>query len=153
MERRAYEHSDWIRSEFGWNRNGDKSFAAGWAIQRIQEALEKTATPSILFYKESSEYFLDLADILFFETDGSKIFAHARNDAYEVKLKLYELEEILPRYFCRISKSTIANIKAIYALDKSFSGTSTVQFYNTHKQVHVSRHYYQLVKEKLSEVR
>ena len=70
-----------------------------------------------------------------------------------VKLKLYELEEILPRYFCRISKSTIANIKAIYALDKSFSGTSTVQFYNTHKQVHVSRHYYQLVKEKLSEVR
>ena len=79
-------------------------------IQRIQEALEKTATPSILFYKESSEYFLDLADILFFETDGSKIFAHARNDAYEVKLKLYELEEILPRYFCRISKSTIANI-------------------------------------------
>ena len=44
-------------------------------IQRIQEALEETATPSILFYKESSEYFLDLADILFFETDGSKIFA------------------------------------------------------------------------------
>ena len=122
-------------------------------IQRIQEALEETAIPSILFYKESSEYFLDLADILFFETDGSKIFAHARNDAYEVKLKLYELEEILPRYFCRISKSTIANIKSIYALDKSFSGTSTVQFYNTHKQVHVSRHYYQLVKEKLSEVR
>ena len=116
-------------------------------IQRIQEALEETATPSILFYKESSEYFLDLADILFFETD------HARNDASEVKLKLYELEEILPRYFCRISKSTIANIKSIYALDKSFSGTSTVQFYNTHKQVHVSRHYYQLVKEKLSEVR
>ena len=122
-------------------------------IQKIQDALNEVTAPAILFYKENSEYFVDLAEILFFETDGSKIFAHARNDAYEVKLKLYELEEILPRYFCRISKSTIANIKAIYALDKSFSGTSTVQFYNTHKQVHVSRHYYQLVKEKLSEVR
>ena len=125
----------------------------GEEVARIQAALEQANRQPIAFYKDTSEYFLDLAEILFFETDGSKIFAHARNDAYEVKLKLYELEEILPRYFCRISKSTIANIKAIYALDKSFSGTSTVQFYNTHKQVHVSRHYYQLVKEKLSEVR
>lgn len=121
-------------------------------IQKIQDALEETA-PTILFYKESSEYFVDLAEILFFETDGAKIFAHARNEAYEVKLKLYELEELLPRYFCRISKSTIVNAKAIYSLEKSFSGTSSVQFSKTHKKVHVSRHYYQLLKEKLSEVR
>jgi len=38
-------------------------------------------------------------------------------------------------------------------LDKSFSGTSTIQFYDTHKQVHVSRHYYQILKEKLNETR
>lgn len=121
-------------------------------IQKIQDALEEAA-PSILFYKGNSEYFVDLAEILFFETDGAKIFAHARNEAYEVKLKLYELEELLPRYFCRISKSTIVNAKAIYSLEKSFSGTSSVQFSETHKKVHVSRHYYQLLKEKLSEVR
>ena len=122
-------------------------------IQKIQDALNEATAPAILFYKENSEYFVDLAEILFFETDGAKIFAHARNDAYEVKLKLYELEELLPRYFCRISKSTIANARAIYSLEKSFSGTSSVQFYETHKKVHVSRHYYQLLKEKLSEVR
>lgn len=122
-------------------------------IQKIQAVLEETSAPTILFYKENSEYFVDLSAILFFETDGNKIFAHARNDAYEVKLKLYELEELLPRYFCRISKSTIANVKAIYSLEKSFSGTSSVQFSDTHKKVHVSRHYYQLLKGKLSEVR
>ena len=122
-------------------------------IQRIQEALEETATPSILFYKESSEYFLDLADILFFETDGSKIFAHTREDAYEVKHKLYELEDRLPYYFCRISKSSIINSKAIYSLEKSFSGSSSVRFYDTHKEVYVSRHYYQILKEKLNETR
>ncbi|ETJ26632.1 LytTr DNA-binding protein, partial [human gut metagenome] len=71
----------------------------------------------------------------------------------EVKLKLYELEECLPRYFCRISKSTITNIKAIYSLEKSFSGTSSIRFYDTHKQVHVFRHYFQFLKEKLSEMR
>ena len=74
-------------------------------IQKIQDALNEATAPAILFYKENSEYFVDLAEILFFETDGAKIFAHARNDAYEVKLKLYELEELLPRYSCRISKS------------------------------------------------
>ncbi len=122
-------------------------------IARIQQALEQANTQPIAFYKDTSEYFVDLMNILFFETDGAKIFAHARDNAYEVKLKLYELEERLPAYFCRISKSTITNTKAIYALDKSFSGTSTIQFYDTHKQVHVSRHYYQILKEKLNEMR
>ncbi|VUX00115.1 putative HTH-type transcriptional regulator [Streptococcus constellatus] len=122
-------------------------------IERIQRSLEEVAKPSILFYKDTSEYYVDLADILFFETDGNKIFAHARDNAYEVKLKLYELEEHLHAYFCRISKSTIANTRSIYALDRSFSGTNTIQFYDTHKQVHVSRHYYQFLKEKLNEMR
>ena len=42
---------------------------------------------------------------------------------------------------------------AIYSLEKSFSGTSSIRFYDTHKQVHVSRHYFQFLKEKLSEMR
>ena len=41
----------------------------------------------------------------------------------------------------------------IYSLEKSFSGTSTVNFYQTHKQVHVSRRYYQVLKERLNEMR
>ena len=31
----------------------------------------------------------------FFETDGEKIFGHTKDEAYEVKQKLYELEELL----------------------------------------------------------
>ncbi|MFC3927328.1 LytTR family DNA-binding domain-containing protein [Streptococcus caprae] len=122
-------------------------------VAQIQQALSQLSRPQLIFYKGTSEYFLDLADILFFETDGTKIFAHSRTDAYEVRLKLYELEDSLPRYFCRVAKSTIINAKSIYSIDKSFSGTSTASFYETHKQVHVSRHYYQLLKEKLRETR
>ena len=64
----------------------------------------------------------------FFETDGEKIYGHTKDEAYEVKQKLYELEGLLPIAFCRISKSTIVNAKQIYSLEKSFSGTSTVNF-------------------------
>ena len=122
-------------------------------VARLQQLiLEQKMTP-LTFYKDRSEYFVDVSKILFFETDGEKIYGHTKEEAYEVRQKLYELEEILPIAFCRISKSTIVNTKQIYAIEKSFSGTSTVNFYQTHKQVHVSRHYYQLLKERLKEMR
>lgn len=122
-------------------------------VTRLQQLiLEQKMTP-LTFYKDRSEYFVDVSEILFFETDGEKIYGHTREEAYEVRQKLYELEEILPIAFCRISKSTIVNAKQIYSIEKSFSGTSTVNFYQTHKQVHVSRHYYQLLKERLKEMR
>ena len=122
-------------------------------VARLQQLiLEQKMTP-LTFYKDRSEYSVDVSKILFFETDGEKIYGHTREEAYEVRQKLYELEEILPIAFCRISKSTIVNTKQIYSIEKSFSGTSTVNFYQTHKQVHVSRHYYQLLKERLKEMR
>ena len=122
-------------------------------VARLQQLiLEQKMTP-LTFYKDCSEYFVDVSEILFFETDGEKIYGHTREEAYEVRQKLYELEEILPIAFCRISKSSIVNTKQIYSIEKSFSGTSTVNFYQTHKQVHVSRHYYQLLKERLKEMR
>ena len=122
-------------------------------VARLQQLiLEQKMTP-LTFYKDRSEYFVDVSEVLFFETDGEKIYGHTREEAYEVRQKLYELEEILPVAFCRVSKSTIVNTKQIYSIEKSFSGTSTVNFYQTHKQVHVSRHYYQLLKERLKEMR
>ena len=122
-------------------------------VARLQQLiLEQKMTP-LTFYKDRSEYFVDVSEILFFETDGEKIYGHTREDAYEVRQKLYELEEILPITFCRISKSTIVNAKQIYSIEKSFSGTSTVNFYQTHKQVHVSRHLHKLLKERLKEMR
>ena len=49
-----------------------------------------------------------------------KIYGRTREEAYEVRQKLYELEEILPIAFCRISKSTIVNTKQIYSIENLF---------------------------------
>ncbi|HET1322740.1 TPA: response regulator transcription factor [Streptococcus pneumoniae] len=122
-------------------------------IADLQRLLQESKSPRLIFYKGTGEYYLDLSEILFFETEGSKIYAHNQKEAYEVRLKLYELESILPRYFNRVSKSTIANIRQIYSVDKSFSGTGTISFYQTHKEVHVSRHYQSLLKENLRNMR
>ena len=122
-------------------------------IADLQRLLQESKSPRLIFYILLFDFYLDFSEILFFETEGSKIYAHNQKDAYEVRLKLYELESILPRYFSRVSKSTIANIRQIYSVDKSFSGTSTISFYQTHKGVHVSRHYQSLLKENLRNMR
>ena len=64
------------------------------------------------FYQGDRSYYLPLEDILFFETDGKEILAHTIDQMYTIKYRLYELEEILPGYFMRVSKSTIFKHKA-----------------------------------------
>ncbi|EPY2276440.1 LytTR family DNA-binding domain-containing protein [Clostridium sporogenes] len=107
----------------------------------------------ITFYRGDTEYYLSLEEILFFETEGNGISAHTIDNIYNVKYKLYELEEFLPGYFMRISKSTILNTNHIYSITRRISSSSKVEFQNTHKQVYVSRYYYKPLKIKLLEKR
>lgn len=67
--------------------------------------------PSIQFFKQDTEYYLDLDAILLFESDNGRVYAHTANDMFSTTQKLYELENILPNSFLRISKSTIVNIQ------------------------------------------
>ncbi|MGL4850571.1 MAG: LytTR family DNA-binding domain-containing protein [Clostridium sp.] len=108
----------------------------------------------IEFYKNDKEYYISLSNVLFFETNANKeIDAHTRDEVYKVKYKLYELEEILPSEFVRVSKSAIININKIHSILKNITSTSLVEFKNTEKKLYVSRNYYKDLKLKLSEKR
>lgn len=119
---------------------------------RLQEALAdfENEKIGISFYKGETEFFPELDEILFFETAGSDVWAHTASDEYLVKNKLYELEEILPRYFMRISKSSILNTKKVYSIMRNLTASSKIEFYGTHKSVFVSRNYYKSLKDRLS---
>lgn len=124
-------------------------------IRQIQQALEDIAVAKhrFIFYKGNAEYYISLDQILFFETEEKIIFAHTANDMYQVKYRLYELEEFLPGHFMRVSKSTILNTEKVYAIRRNLTASSQVEFQNTHKQVFVSRSYYKPLKHKLEEKR
>lgn len=117
----------------------------------ISEATK--ATKSLEFYKGDTRIYLSIGEILFFETDEKGISAHTLDDSYELRYKLYELEDLLPGYFMRVSKSTILNVKKIFAIDRNLYASSVVSFRDTHKQVFVSRHYYKALIEKMDEKR
>lgn len=124
-------------------------------INKIQKAIKEILEKKIqiTFYKDNVEYYISLGEVLFFETENTNINAHTKENVYQVKYKLYELEEILPNNFMRVSKSTILNVDLIYSVTKNITSSSVVEFQNTHKTVYVSRYYYKPLKLKLLEKR
>ena len=104
---------------------------------------------SLTLLKGDTEYFIPQEQILFFETESKMVIAHTAEKMYETQYKLYELEEILPRYFMRISKSTIVNLNQIYSITRNLTASSKVEFYDSIKKVYVSRNYYKALIDRM----
>jgi DNA-binding LytR/AlgR family response regulator len=106
-------------------------------VRRIRQDPDSGQAPS--FFKGDREVYLSLKEILFFETDSDRVFAHTASDAFEVHARLYELETALPGYFVRVSRSAIVSILHVYSIQKGLTGVSQVSFRQTHKEVYGSR--------------
>lgn len=124
-------------------------------IRRLEGVVKEISNHKrgISGYKGDKEFFLNLEDMLFFETEDGTVWAHTKDSVYETKYKLYELEEMLPGHFMRVSKSSILNVSAVYSISRNLSAASEVAFLGTHKTVYVSRHYFKPLKCKLEEMR
>ncbi len=107
----------------------------------------KSQAPRLTFYKGTGEYYLDLSEILFSLKQRRARSTLITRMKHEVRLKLYELESLSCLDFIIVSKSTRSQTSVIYSVDKSFSGTGTISFYQTHKEVHVSHGYQSLLIE------
>lgn len=120
-------------------------------VQKLGQLISETSAglPRIVYFKDAEEYYLAFGEVLFFETEGEAVYAHTAADAYRVKLRLYELEAVLPRTFTRASKSAIINTERIYAVDRSLGSSGLALFMGTHKKVYISRHYNARVTEVL----
>lgn len=98
------------------------------------------------------EHLIASEQILFFESEDGKVAAHTAGRIYRTEKKLYELEEQLPKYFMRVSKACVLNLKAVSWLKREFTGPCRVGFAGSDKQAYVSRMYYKPFREKLDEM-
>ncbi len=96
-------------------------------------------------------FYLAPEDFIFFEVVDSQTFAHTGAETYQIRSKLYELEESLPASFVRASKSTIIGVRHILSIRRNLTGPSLVQFRDSHKQINVSRSYFKQLRNKLNE--
>lgn len=92
---------------------------------------------------------LNYQDIYYFEANENRVFAYYHSDVYEIKHKLYELEErFMPLDFVRCSKSMIVNMEKIEYLSPLFSGRMEAYLKNGEKII-ISRQYVHCIKARL----
>lgn len=92
---------------------------------------------------------IDPANVYYFEGVDNKVFLYCKQNVYEIKQKLYEIEEeFKDTYFFRASKSVILNIKKIKSISPAYSGRFEALLFNGEKVV-ISRQYVPEFKKKL----
>ncbi|MFB1082554.1 LytTR family DNA-binding domain-containing protein [Jeotgalibacillus sp. JSM ZJ347] len=103
----------------------------------------------IVAVEEDRSILLQPSEIDYVFAEKRKVFAMAAGRALEMKLKLYELEEVLSAHgFIRFSKSVIGNLDQIDRFELSFNGNLCVYFKSGSKE-YVTRKYVNGLKEQL----
>lgn len=87
-------------------------------------------------------------EVFCFIVENSKVYAICDNKKYLLKLRLYNIEQMLDKDFIKINQSSIANINKIQKFDASIGGTLKVIFKNGYTD-YVSRRNIKNVKERL----
>ena len=90
-----------------------------------------------------------LIDIFYAESVDNRVFIYTAKESYEVKLKLYELEDMMRgRSFLRVQKSMLLNLMKIKSIKPALSGRYSAILKNGEKVV-ISRKYVSDLKETL----
>lgn len=118
-------------------------------VQRLLRRLSGLAVGPIPARRGEEVVFLPQGDILRFYTDGKGVCAQTAEGSWDIRLRLYELEERLDRErFVRISNGEIINLDHVTAVDLSLSGTICMTLDKT-VRAYVSRRYVKRIKETL----
>lgn len=92
---------------------------------------------------------LEQASLVRVYAQDGKVFGRTGDGLYQIRLRLYELEERLDKNtFVRISNSEIVNLKKVKSLDLSFAGTICMELCNGEVS-YVSRRYVSKIKRTL----
>ncbi len=116
-------------------------------VQKIVSMLSKDEIKVISGMKEDKVEILDENNISRVYAQNGMVYASTQNGVYVLKLRLYEIEEILNnKKFVRISKSEIINLREVKNFDFSFVGTISVQMKNN-DVCYVSRRFVSKIKK------
>ena len=115
-------------------------------IRRLKDGVSKD---TMAVYADESIRMIPTRDILYFDATDNRVFAYTRDNCFETRKKLFEIEELLVgSAFLRISKNAIVNIKAIDHLSPEFNGRFIASLKNG-EDIIISRGYVPELKKKL----
>ena len=109
----------------------------------VQEIISfvKSQQGEISAEKDGQQTEIPLIDIFYAESVDNHVFIYTADESYEVRLKLYELEELTRgRSFLRVQKSMLLNLMKISSIRPALSGRYTAQLKNG-EEIIISRKY------------
>ena len=110
--------------------------------------LAREGTDQVTAYTEDEVRMLKFSDIECITVLEGKTWAiDTRGRRYRLKLRLYELEQILPSFFIRINNSALANEHRLERFSASFSGAVDAVFRCGYKE-YVSRRCFAVIKRR-----
>lgn len=118
-------------------------------VKELMERLSKEQPKVLAGFQGEQLKVLDPEEIYRIYGANQKIYAVTEKGEYQLRSRLYELEERLTCLgFIRISNSEIVNLKKIKNFDLSYTGTIGVSFRNG-TSTFVSRRYMAKIKQTL----
>lgn len=109
-------------------------------IESIASALS-VWNQEIIGKKDDANHVIPFYEVFYFESVDEKVFAYTKDEAYEIKHRLYELEEVLEKArFIRINISMILNVNQVEAFKSSLNGRMEARLKNG-ESVEISRSY------------
>ena len=83
----------------------------------------------------------ELEEVFYFEAVDERVFAYTWEKIYELKIRLYELENMYSdRYFIRCSKSFLINLMKLGSISPALNGRFTAHMKNGERII-ISRQY------------
>lgn len=120
--------------------------------ERIEALVTQySGTDRIPAYSEDEMKMLFFQEIECFSVIDGKTFAiDSKGEKFRIKMRLYEIEELIPSYFIRINKSVLANEKRIERFSAGFSGAVDAIFKSGYKE-YVSRRCFAEIKRRFAQ--
>lgn len=112
------------------------------ALENLVSLIDKeTYRKSYLsVYDGKEKYQMSCIHIFYIESENDKVFVYTSNRKFQCKKKLYELENELPDYFSRVSKSAILNLRKVEHYSPQLNGVMKAVL-NNQQVVYISRKY------------
>ena len=114
-----------------------------WITDEIQEIISfvKSRQGQLSAMRDGKRFEVPVVDLFYAESVDERLFLYTASDSYEIRMKLYELEDLLKnKSFLRVSKSMIVNLMKITSVRPALNGRFSAILKNG-EEVIISRKY------------
>ena len=116
-------------------------------LEKIEELLT-SSVKTVVGYNGDDAAVLNTESINCFYVENGRVYARTDTELWQIKLRLYQLEEMLFGIFVKINQSCLVNPKKIVRFNTSIAGALSVILKNGYKD-YVSRRQLKEVKERM----